>query len=244
MNANVKSPFSKWPGILLMVAVLAVAAILSALTGMRFAIRGREVVVPELVGKTQSEAEEILEEKGLALNVLSKRFSTDIPEGRILEQIPPDGTRLKINRSVRVLLSLGDRKFPVPNLMGASSRAAQLTLAQRNLSLGTTAYAHTPEGEPDMVVHQSPKPGTSEGTDPSVNILISLGPPAEYFVMPDLIGHRLNSVVSSARSEGFQIGTINYRRYPGLEPGVVIQQQPQAGYRLSKSDVILLEVSQ
>ncbi len=37
---------------------------------------------------------------------------------------------------------------------------------------------------------------------------------------------------------------MNYRKYPGLEPGVVIQQKPQAGYRISKTDVILLDVSQ
>jgi beta-lactam-binding protein with PASTA domain len=37
---------------------------------------------------------------------------------------------------------------------------------------------------------------------------------------------------------------VNYRKYPGVESGVVIQQKPQAGYRLSKSDLILLDVSQ
>jgi hypothetical protein len=29
-----------------------------------------------------------------------------------------------------------------------------------------------------------------------------------------------------------------------VEPGVVIQERPQAGYRLTKSDVITLDVSQ
>ena len=30
----------------------------------------------------------------------------------------------------------------------------------------------------------------------------------------------------------------------GVESGVVIQQKPQAGYRLSKNDIVLLDVSQ
>ena len=51
-------------------------------------------------------------------------------------------------------------------------------------------------------------------------------------------------VASRARNEGFRLGKINTRKYPGVEPGVVIQQKPQAGYRLTKSDVILLDVSQ
>src|SRR5439155_1781414 len=137
--------FSRWSGIVLMVAILFVAGILSALTAMRFAIRGREVVVPTLIGKTEAEAKKLLEDKGLVLKVSSKRFSDSIPEGKIVDQIPAIGTHLKTSRSVKVLLSLGDRKFAVPNLVGASLRATQLTLAQRRLVLGNTLYAHTPE---------------------------------------------------------------------------------------------------
>lgn len=235
---------ARWSGIILMAAVLAVAGIVSALTAMRFAIRGREVAVPDLVGKTEAEAQKILADRQLFLKVSSKRFSATIPEGHIVDQIPAKDTRLKTSRNVKVLLSLGDRKSAVPNLVGASLRAAQLTLAQRRLALGNTLYAHTPEGEPSTVAYQSPKPGTFEGSDPSVHILISLGAAEQFFIMPDLIGQPAELAASKARAEGFKIGKLNYRKYPGVEPGVVIQQKPQAGYRLSKSDLILLDVSQ
>lgn len=243
-DAKPVSRFSRWSGIVLMVAILGVAGIVSALTAMRFAIRGREVEVPALVGKTPDQAKESLAHVGLELKQASTRFSSEVPEGHILEQIPSPGTRLKVNRTVKVFVSLGERRFAVPNLVGTSLRAAQLTLAQRKLALGKTLYAHTSDGDASTVVHQTPKPGTQEGTDPSVDILISLGPPAEYFVMPDLIGKPADLVASRARNEGFRLGKINLRKYPGVEPGVVIQQKPQAGYRLTKSDVILLDVSQ
>src|SRR6266571_5630187 len=89
-----QSQFSKWSGITLMVAILAVSSIVSALTAMRFAIRGREVEVPLLAGKTQDEAEQILKGRGLRLKVTSKRFSSEVGEGRVLDQIPSSGTRL------------------------------------------------------------------------------------------------------------------------------------------------------
>ena len=241
---KLQSEFSRWSSIILMVAILTVAGIVSALTAMRFAIRGREVEVPQLAGKTKEEAETILKNKGLRLKVSSSRFSSEVAEGKVLEQIPSSGTRLKLDRTVRVLLSLGEQRFSVPNLVGTSLRSAQLTLAQRRLMMGDTLYTHTPDGESSTVVYQSPKPGTLEGSDPSVNIVISLGPPAQYFIMPDLIGKPAELVASRARNEGFHIGKMNYRKYPGVESGVVIQQKPQAGYRLSKSDIILLDVSQ
>jgi len=238
------SRFSLWSSIILMAAILAVAGIVSALTAMRFAIRGREVEVPLLAGKTQDEAEQILRGRGLKLKVSSKRFSSEVAEGRVLDQIPSRGTRLKVDRTVKVLLSLGERRFAVPNLIGTSLRAAQLTLVPRRLALGNTMYTHTPEGEPSTVVNQSPKAGTQEGADPTVNILISLGPPAQYFIMPDLIGKLADLVASRARNEGFHVSEVHYREYLGIVPGVVIQQKPQAGYRLTKSDIIILDVSQ
>jgi beta-lactam-binding protein with PASTA domain len=243
-DGNPVSRFSRWSGIVLMVAILGVAGIVSALTAMRFAIRGREVEVPPLSGKTSDQAKEILARNGLIFKVASSRFSSDVPEGQIVAQIPPAGTRIKANRTVRVLVSLGERRFAVPNLIGTSLRAAQLTLAQRKLALGKALYAHTRDGDSSTVVYQSPVPGTQEGADPSVDILISLGQPAEFFIMPDLIGKSADLVASRARNEGFHLGKINYRKYPGVEPGLVIQQKPQAGYRLIKSDIILLDVSQ
>src|SRR5213593_3745569 len=90
-----ESQFSRWSGITLMVALLFVAGILSALTAMRFAIRGREVVVPSVTGKTEDQAAEILASSGLHLKVSSKRFNSETPEGHVVDQIPPSGTRLK-----------------------------------------------------------------------------------------------------------------------------------------------------
>src|SRR5262245_27589887 len=172
-----ESRLSRLSSITLMVAILVVAAMLSALTAMRFAIRGHEVVVPDLAGKTEDEARQLLSKNALLLRVVdSKRFSTEVPEGHIVEQIPAKGTRLKTSRSVKVLLSQGQRKYPVPNLKGTSLRATTQILQQINFRLGNTAYAHTSEGEPQTVVLQFPPPGSEQGTDPSVNILISLGP--------------------------------------------------------------------
>jgi serine/threonine-protein kinase len=239
-----ENQFSRWSSMILMVAILTVAGLVSALTAMRFAIRGKEVEVPKLVGKTKEEAEQILRNGGLKLKITSSRFSSDIAEGKILLQDPSAGTRLKTDRTVKVLVSLGAQRFAVPNLVGTSLRAAQLTLAQRRFMLGNTVYTHTDDGESSTVAYQSPKPGTQEGADPSVDIVISLGPPAQYFIMPDLIGKPAELVSARIRTEGFHLGKVNYRKYPGVEPGVVIFQKPQAGYRLTKPDVIFLDVSQ
>ena len=157
--------------------------------------------MPNLTGKSEEEANQLLGNAGLLLRVTSKRFSAQVPEGRIVDQIPSAGQGLKAGRTVKVLLSQGDRKYAVPKLIGTSLRAAQLMLGPRKFTLGATIYAHTTDGEPSTVVYQSPPPDTEEGADPSINILVSLGPSEQYFIMPDLIGKPADLVASRARSE-------------------------------------------
>jgi beta-lactam-binding protein with PASTA domain len=229
----------------LMIAILVVAAGMSAITAMKLAIHGTESEVPALMGKTEDEARKILEDSKLLLRVSSsKRYSQSVPAGRIVDQIPAAGTKLKAQRSVKVLISLGDRKYAVPNLVGSSLRAARLTLGQRNFTLGNTTVTRMASGDAQTVQQQFPQPGSQEGADPTVNVLLSGGPIEEFFVMPDLVGKPFELIAGRARTEGFQLGKPTYHKYSGVGAGVVTQQRPQAGHRLSKNETILLEVSQ
>ncbi len=236
--------WARFSVVTLMILVLLAAGMLSAMTAMRFAIRGQEVEVPELGGMAEVEASRILAELGLGLELDSRRFSDTIPEGQILDQNPSAGTRVKRDRSVRVLLSLGERQFPVPELAGSSFRSAQIMLNQRGLSVGNTVYSHTGDGDVSIVMHQKPEAGDIGDDDPAVNVLVSLGPIEQYYVMPDLTEQLADDVVARMRGEGFRLGEIAYTEGSELEPGLVVGQQPAAGYKVSKNEVINLEVSQ
>ena len=244
MTETRRDTVSRALSLVVMVSILIVASGVSAITAMRLAIRGKEVSVPSLIGKTETEAREILERRNLLLRVSNKQFNAHVPAGTILDQNPPAGSSLKSSRSVRVLLSAGARKYAVPNLVGSTVRAAQLTLAQRNFTLGNTTMTRTVSGEPLTIQQQDPQPGSLEGADPTVNILVSLGRFEESYVMPDMVGKRLEQVATRIRAEGFQLGRLSYRQASGVEPGVIVQQQPQAGHRVTKGETILLEVSQ
>ena len=143
-----------------------------------------------------------------------------------------------------MLVSAGPPSYAVPILVGSSLRAAKLTLEQRSFILGNTSMTRTATGEPLTVQQQDPQPGSQAGADPTVNVLVSSGRIEESFVMPDVVGKRLDQVARRIRAEGFQLGKLSYRRASGTEAGVIVQQQPQAGHRVLKSDSILLEVSQ
>lgn len=234
--------WSRLPAILLMVFVLFAAGALSAVTAMRLAIRGREVEVPDLSGLGESEAERLLAGAGLEMEVDSRRFSPLVPLGMVLEQSPLAGSLVKQDRRVRVRVSLGEREFAVPEIRGASLRSAQLQLVERGLMFGSTLYAHTPEGESGTVLFQTPAPGETE-SDPAVNVLVSLGPDDEYYVMPVLTGRSISEARRIVGDAGFRLREESWLDAGGLRPGRVVMQTPGPGTRVSSNETIILGVS-
>src|SRR5271154_1584855 len=93
----------------LLAFILMSVAFLSALTAMRFAIQGREVTMPDVVGKKAVEASQILQGRGVGLRVEDHVFSP-LPLDSVVRQNPPGGMRVKIGQYAHVVLSLGPQK--------------------------------------------------------------------------------------------------------------------------------------
>lgn len=92
---------------LLMMAALIAVFSLSATAVMYFALRGRTVQVPNLIGKPEAEAEKLLEDMGLRMKIRNRTYHDEIPENAVSDQMPPPGTTVKTGQLVRVSLSLG-----------------------------------------------------------------------------------------------------------------------------------------
>ena len=92
---------------LLRLGILAGVFALSATFVMYFALRGRTVEVPDVVGKTESDAEEVLDDFGLRMQIRTRVHSDKYPERSVTDQVPIPGTAVKTGQLVRVTLSLG-----------------------------------------------------------------------------------------------------------------------------------------
>jgi beta-lactam-binding protein with PASTA domain len=96
--------------ILLLSLVLAMVALISALTSMRFAIHGREVAIPQVVGMTPLEADRAASAFGLEIVVERQFYSPDVAEGRIMSQAPLAGVKVRRGWAIRVAQSLGPQR--------------------------------------------------------------------------------------------------------------------------------------
>jgi serine/threonine-protein kinase len=229
--------------VLFFVAVIIAAGFISCLTAMRFAIRGSEVAVPNLMGKSIQEAAGVLSGMELHLKVEGYRFDDRMANDRVLSQIPSPTSRLKTNRSVRVLVSLGTKKVMVPDVHGESLRASQITLLRRGLTMGVSSALASETIEKDHIISQDPLPQTQHAQSPVVNLLVSQGKKNRVFLMPDVIGMEWDEVLKSMERAGIPAGKITYQLMAGIARGTILKQSIPPGARLLEGDPVDYEVS-
>jgi beta-lactam-binding protein with PASTA domain len=224
----------------LLVFILAAAAFLSAITAMRIAIHGREVNMPNLVGKNVSEANGLLHSRGLVLRVADRIYS-ELPINVVVRQSPPPGMLMKVSQQAHVVLSLGQRQLQIPLLEGNSLRASRIELLRAGLQVGEVSGITTPDEPADTVMIQTPRPGGGAAT-PRVDVLVSQGQRESAYVMPHLVG--LNEIDAQHRMDVAGLRRkVNYVSAPQWPHGAVIDQTPLSGQRIPGSITIELTVA-
>jgi len=224
----------------LLVFILASAAFLSAITAMRIAIHGREVTMPNLVGKNVAEANAMLVSKGLVLRVADHIYS-ELPINVVVRQSPPPGMLMKVSQQAHVVLSLGQRQLQIPMLEGNSLRASRIELLRAGLQVGEVSSVAMPDEPADTVVLQTPKPGAGAAT-PRIDVLVSAGPRESAFVMPHLVG--MNEMEAQRRLDLAGLRRkVNYVNAAQWPHGAVIDQTPLAGQRITANLTIELTVA-
>lgn len=201
--------------------VLVFVALASALTAMRYAIHGREVAVPKLVGLTPAQAQKALAEKGLVLETERRFYSRDIPEGRVMSQVPEPGILVRRGWRVRVAESLGSQRVTIPDILGQSSRAAEINIRRWGLELGTVATVEIPDLPPNQVVGQSPPPNAGSVASPKISLLETAPPQPAVFVMPDFVGKSITVAREEVQDAGLTVGSVTLFSPPPSPPAPV-----------------------
>jgi beta-lactam-binding protein with PASTA domain len=242
--------------------VLLVVALVSALTAMRFAIHGREVAVPDLVGRTPAEARRIADAGGFQMDIERQYYSATIPEGKILSQLPLPGTQVRRGWQIRVAQSLGPQRVEIPNVLGDSQRAAEINIRRRGLDVGAVAQLEMRGTSADQVLGQSPPPNASGVAAPKISLLTSESTSPQAFVMPNFVGQSLGGVTIVLQDAGFRLGSVSFVAStppadssaatqsvtppaPPLQPtpaSIIVSQNPAPGAKIVAGSAVNFEV--
>lgn len=227
----------------LLLFILSSVGFLSALTAMRFAIQGREVAMPDLVGMPAARASKTLQGRSLGMKVEDRIYS-NLPVDAVMRQSPPPNMRVKTGQYAHVVLSLGPQRVNIPQLEDRTLRAAQVELLRSGMQLGEVSSVYLPDSMPDTVTDQDPPPGTSDVTSPHVSLLMSLGPQPPAFVMPVLAGLSVAEAQSKLSAAGLKVSKLTPVSVPESSAGTVVAQIPGRGQRVDADTAIELQVAQ
>lgn len=192
--------------------------------------------VPNLIDLTQSEAEALLKDLGLTLEVAGEKPSAKIPKGNIIDQDPKSRMALPENKTIQIYISSGFDNLIAPNLIGLGINEAKQETNELGLDLIIIGEANV--NESSQVVSQVPDVGA-----PMKNNIIKVKL-AGTIVVPDLIGKTKEEAEKMILDAGFVIGKVEYLKSSMAKSGTVIEQDPKSGLEVpsgQKMDLVIVK---
>lgn len=204
---------------------------------------GAEFPLPEIVDMTVVEAEPVLMEAGLYLEITSEEYHPDRPTGTILTQFPVGGTMVKSGRTIKVVTSLGQKAVAVPDLRGFSVRQARLNLEAAGFKLGDIEWTSTDSLPEKVVVFSYPGAGVEIPYGSDVNLMVNQGPYQRTVFVPRLIGLSLEEARARLEEKGLMVGLVTTVIDEKYLPETVLEQSEDAGSELLPGEEVDLVVS-
>jgi beta-lactam-binding protein with PASTA domain len=204
-----------------------------------------EVAVPDVVGMSEKDAADALDDAGLQA-VPSSAYSETAPVGEVIGQDPAAGTTVLTGTAVSITVSEGPKPAEtatVPDVIGKTE--AEATAILEDAGYVVAVARHYSDSVPaDVVGAQAPVGGNITAPGTTVGILVSDGPrPADQFVViPDLRGLTLEEATDALEELGLEAAV--FEVYTSLAPeGQVFAQLPPPGSNVAPGSPVLVAIS-
>ncbi len=199
-----------------------------------------EIEVPNVVGYDVDDAEDILKEKGLTIDVGGEDFS-DKPEGEVLTQDPAAPVKVKKNSKVKVRVSKGQELIRVPDVVNYRENDAVAAINDAGLE-ANIIEAYDDNIKKNHVISQSPAADEEVKLGSQVKLYVSKGSKDdEKITMIDVVGKTLDEAKQLLGNKGLRVRVTEQER-DGAE-NIVLSQNVTAGQKLNKNATVYLTVS-
>jgi serine/threonine-protein kinase len=157
-------------------------------------------------------------------------YSDDVAKGKVVETSPPDGTALKRDAAVSLIISKGPEPVDVPDVTGKNLDEAKAALKDVGLRGKVVESKYDDQVAADDVISQTPKDGQAP-KDSVVSLIVSKGPP--LVDVPNVVGRSIGDATVILQNAGFHV------RAFGPSAGAVFRQSPSGGQAPKGSTITL-----
>ena len=186
------------------------------------------VPVPDLMGKTETEAQELCASVNIGMSYKGEEASTQ-EKGKISSQDPVAGTKVAKNSTVNYYLSKGSESITLTDMFGQNGASAQETLESQGLTVQINKI-YPDESQSSMVdigcvLDTEPAAGTTVKAGDTVTLTISRGINyGDSVQVPDVTGMEKNDAI--AKLGKFININVEMQMSTDVAEGTVISQDP------------------
>lgn len=171
--------------------------------------------VPDVVGRSRSDAVQAIEDAGLAVAV-DERYRSDTEPGTVFDQDPDAGSEVEAGETVTLTVARGIR---LPDVVGATTENALMVLDDLPLEV-TIVYVAADGVDAGTVVAQDPAAGSVVDVDTGLTLDVA------GVRMPDAAGVDLQAALEKLRFLG--LPATAEPREAVARVGTVLEQFPEA----------------
>ncbi|QPL05448.1 MULTISPECIES: Stk1 family PASTA domain-containing Ser/Thr kinase [Actinomyces] len=194
--------------------------------------------VPDVKGKSESEARQAIESVGLVFVKGSDVASDDIPSGQAVSSEPGAGTSALLGTEITVHFSAGSAMVEVPDVSDMTQEQAKEALEKAGLKVGTVTAEDSPKITKDKVVRTSPVAGTSVQRGESVGLVVSTG----KTTVPDLTGHTQEQARQALEKAGLRVGDVVRGDSDAEHKDLVLSSDPAADSQVELGSYVSIVV--
>ena len=204
----------------------------------------KDVLLPDLVGKEQSQA--IYEAEQLKLNVVvgGEQYSKDVPEGCVIsqERAYEPNFMIKEGDTITIIVSKGRNLVTVPKVVGKTEEEAVTALEEIGLIISITDEdrVFNKKVEAGYVIEQSIK--EKEEIDAGETITLKVSKGIEMTTVPDLNGKTEEEAKTLAKEAGLKV-KVEVGTDESKADGVVIFQDKEANSEVEKDSYITITIN-
>ena len=201
------------------------------------------VSVPDLLGKTENEAQTALKEKGLGYKYLGEVSSNKYAPGQIAEQDTAPGSTVAKNTRIGYALSIGSAEaLTVPDLTNKLQAEAEQAITSMGLlvSVDNTRYSDTVEA--GHVITTNPGAGSTVHEGDTISLYISQGQDSQSVKVPDTQGKYKEDAVTMLTNSGLYVYVAN-EPSETVPQNLVIRQDLAPGTSVQTGSSITITVS-
>ena len=220
------------------------------------------VVMPNLLGKTMTEAKIELKDLSISITLKGSENSSQYAAGQIISQSVDSGTRVAVGSSVEVTIagsgSTGtsssdsssstsstttttDSEVTVPNVVGKDEATAKSAITAAGLTVGTVSESASDTVTAGLVISQTVAANTKVAKGTTVSIVLSSGPSSVK--VTDVVGHEQSRAEQELAAAGFQV-SVKEAYSSDVRSGLVISTTPDRGTPAKPGSTVTMTVSQ